>query len=79
MNSHNNFKESPYGQEKGCARRARPGAGRKPSAEGLAVTVVATVPGGLVERLDALAKAEGWGRSKAVTEAIRGLLKRKKH
>jgi hypothetical protein len=57
---------------------ARPGAGRKPSAEGPAVTVVASVPQSLVERLDALAEAEGWGRSKAVTEAIRGLLKRKK-
>jgi hypothetical protein len=57
---------------------ARPGAGRKPNPEGRAVTVVATVPEGLVERLDALAEAEGWNRSKAVTEAIRGLLKRKK-
>jgi|EndMetStandDraft_5_1072996.scaffolds.fasta_scaffold2440999_1 hypothetical protein len=57
---------------------ARPGAGRKPSPDGKAVTVAVTVPEGLVERLDGLAEAEGWNRSKAVTEAIRGLLARKK-
>jgi hypothetical protein len=56
---------------------ARPGAGRKVSPEGKAVTVVATVPESLVEGLDAVAEAQGWNRSKAVTEAIRGLLKRK--
>jgi hypothetical protein len=57
---------------------ARPGAGRKPSEEGRAVTVVASVPESLVTRLDALAKSEGWGRSRAVSEAIRALLARKK-
>lgn len=57
---------------------ARVGAGRKPNPEGPAVTVVASVPGSLVERLDALAEAEGWGRSKAITEAVRELLKRRK-
>jgi hypothetical protein len=57
---------------------ASPGAGRKPDPEGASVTVVVTVPGGLVERLDALAESEGWGRSKAVTVARRTLLQRKK-
>ena len=57
----------------------RPGSGRpQASPDGKAVLVTASVPSGLVERLDALAEAEGWGRSKAVTEAIRGLLARKK-
>ena len=57
---------------------ARPGAGRKPGEEGRAVTVAVSVPDGLLQRLDALAESEGWGRSKAVVEAIRGLLSRKK-
>jgi hypothetical protein len=56
----------------------REGAGRPVSAEGRAVTVVATVPETLVASLDAVAESEGWNRSKAVTEAIRGLVKRKK-
>jgi hypothetical protein len=56
----------------------RPGAGRPVSEEGRAVTVVVTVPETLVASLDAIAEAEGWNRSKAVTEAIRGLVKRKK-
>jgi predicted transcriptional regulator len=56
----------------------REGAGRPASEEGKAVVVTASVPESLVERLDALAESEGWGRSRAVTEAIRGLLKRKK-
>lgn len=59
-------------------RTAAPDAARKPSAEGKAVTVVASVPESLVTRLDALAKEEGRGRSQAITEAVRGLLKRKK-
>jgi hypothetical protein len=59
---------------------ARPGSGRPVANpdEGKAVLVTASVPSGLVERLDALAEAEGWNRSRAVTEAIRGLLQRKK-
>ncbi len=58
----------------------RPGAGRKPSTpdEGKAVIITASVPGGLVERLAKLAEEEGWSRSKAVTEAVRLLLARKK-
>jgi hypothetical protein len=53
----------------------RAGAGRKPaSPEGRTVPVTASVPGGLVEDLDALAEKRGWNRSEAVTEAIRGLL-----
>jgi metal-responsive CopG/Arc/MetJ family transcriptional regulator len=56
----------------------RPGAGRPASPEGKAVTVVASVPESLVTGLDELSESEGWNRSRAVTEAIRGLLKRKK-
>ena len=53
----------------------RPGAGRRPaSPEGRTVLVTASVPGGLIEGLDALAEKRGWNRSEAVTEAIRGLL-----
>jgi hypothetical protein len=53
----------------------RAGAGRKPAnPEGRTVLVTASVPGGLVEGLDALAVKRGWNRSEAVTEAIRGLL-----
>jgi metal-responsive CopG/Arc/MetJ family transcriptional regulator len=40
--------------------------------------LVASVPESLVAGLDMLAESEGWNRSRAVTEAIRGLLKRKK-
>jgi hypothetical protein len=56
----------------------RAGAGRPANPEGKAVTVIASVPESLVAGLDALSEQEGWNRSKAVTEAIRGLLKRKK-
>jgi hypothetical protein len=53
----------------------RTGSGRKPaSPEGRTVLVTASVPGGLVEGLDTLAGKQGWNRSEAVTEAIRGLL-----
>ena len=54
----------------------RPGAGRKVAnpEEGRTVTVAASVPGSLVERLDSLAIQNGWNRSEAVTQAIRGLL-----
>jgi hypothetical protein len=53
----------------------RDGAGRPPSSpEGPTITIAASVPGVLVERLDAMAKAEGWNRSEAVTHAIRGLV-----
>jgi hypothetical protein len=56
----------------------REGAGRPVGEEGRAVTVVATVPETLVVSMDNLAGKNGWTRSKAVTEAIRGLVKRKK-
>jgi len=57
----------------------RSGAGRKPTnPEGPTITVAASVPEQLVEKLDALADKSGWSRSKAVTEAIRGLLAAKR-
>lgn len=55
----------------------RVGAGRKVAhPEGPTVPLVASVPATLVERLNAVAEKRGWNRSEAVTEAIRGLLKR---
>ena len=55
----------------------RAGAGRKPiHPEGVTMTVAAKVPVPLVEQLDAVAEKRGWNRSEAITEAIRGLLKR---
>jgi len=55
----------------------REGAGRKPvNPEGRTKTIAASVPEGLVERLDALADKRGWNRSEAITAAIRGLLGR---
>jgi metal-responsive CopG/Arc/MetJ family transcriptional regulator len=55
----------------------RPGAGRPASPEGRTITIAASIPEGLVQGLKALAKTEGWSKSRAVTEAIRSLLKRK--
>jgi hypothetical protein len=53
----------------------RPGAGRKPvNPEGRTVVVAASVPGELVDDLDGVAKKQGWNRSQAITEAIRGLV-----
>jgi hypothetical protein len=54
----------------------RKGAGRPLAheGEGKAVPVVASVPEGLVRQLDEVAGKEGWNRSRAVTEAIRGLV-----
>jgi hypothetical protein len=54
----------------------REGAGRKVAnpEEGRTMLVAVTVPSELVSRLDDLAANQGWSRSKAVTEAIRGLL-----
>ena len=57
----------------------RPGAGRPVNPDGRAVTVTVTIPESLVIDLKALAKAEGWSKSQAVSDAIRSLLKRKKH
>ena len=53
----------------------RPGAGRpQASPDGPAQILAVSVPSGLVAQLDARAEKEGWGRSEAVTRAIRGLL-----
>jgi len=55
----------------------RPGSGRKIAhPEGRTVPLVASVPESLVERLNAVSVKRGWNRSEAVTEAVRGLLKR---
>jgi hypothetical protein len=56
---------------------AREGAGRPVGEDGPAVTIVASVPKSLADEFDERAKSNGWGRSKAIQEAIRALLKRK--
>lgn len=57
----------------------REGAGRPPvNPEGKTITLVVTVPGELVERLDAHRAKADLNRSQAVTEAIRGLLDAKR-
>jgi metal-responsive CopG/Arc/MetJ family transcriptional regulator len=57
--------------------KKRKGAGRPIGPDGPTMLVAVTVPKSLMKDLDRLSKAEGWKRSQAVTEAIRGLLKRK--
>jgi hypothetical protein len=58
---------------------AREGAGRPvANPEGKTRVMAVTVPGELADRLDAYAAKKGWGRSHAVTEAIRGLLDAKR-
>jgi hypothetical protein len=55
----------------------RAGAGRKAiHPEGPTIKIAVTVPSGLMDRLDAVAELKAWNRSEAVTEAVRGLLKR---
>ncbi len=57
----------------------RAGAGRKvANPEGPTVTLAVTVPGALVDELNAYATEQGWNRSEAVTRAIRGLLSKRK-
>ncbi len=56
----------------------RQGAGRPVGPDGRTVLVAASVPGELAERLDAYAAKKDWNRSKAITEAIRGLLDAKR-
>jgi hypothetical protein len=56
----------------------RKGAGRTVGSEGRAQVVAASVPSELVERLDAYIAKNGGGRSKAITDAIRGLLDAKR-
>jgi len=56
----------------------REGAGRKVvNPEGPTVPLTASVPSTLVDRLNALAEKNGWGRSEAVTRAIRGFVGRR--
>jgi hypothetical protein len=55
----------------------RPGAGRPHKEDGRTVVVAVSVPEELATNLDNFAKAKGWSRSKAVTVAIRALIKRK--
>ncbi|MAT72083.1 MAG: hypothetical protein CMJ58_21465 [Planctomycetaceae bacterium] len=58
---------------------AREGAGRpQENPEGRTVTLAASVPEGLVGELKAHAATQGWSVSRAVTEAIRAMLSRKK-
>lgn len=67
------------GKKKAVGRGgARAGAGRPVGDDGPTTTLTVTVPETLVAELDKLADSNGWKRSKAVTEAIRGLLSRKK-
>ena len=73
---HNLFKGNVMAKKKRGGKRQ--GAGRPVNPEGRAVTVTVTIPEGLVSGLKALSKLEGWSKSHAVSEAIRGLLKRKK-
>ncbi|GEM_PF-1406260 len=56
----------------------REGAGRKVGDEGRAVPVSASVPEPLVNDLDTIAESKGWNRSRAVTEAIRAYVARKR-
>lgn len=63
--------------KKGSHGGARKGAGRPPKEDGKTVVIAASVPEDLAGALDAFAKAKGWSRSKAVTEALAALLKRK--
>ncbi len=53
----------------------RPGSGRKVGPDGPTMIVAVSVPESLVAKLDELAEQKGWGRSAAVTEAIRRLVK----
>jgi hypothetical protein len=57
---------------------AREGAGRPISEHGPAILVTASVPKSLMDELEAVAQSEGWGRSRAIQEAIRAFVKRKK-
>jgi hypothetical protein len=56
---------------------AREGAGRPVGPDGPTTVLAVSVPEKLLAQLDALCEAKDWKRSKAVTEAIRGLLSRK--
>jgi hypothetical protein len=55
----------------------RKGAGRPPKEGEKTVVIGASVPESLATNLDNFAKAKGWSRSKAVTVALRALIKGK--
>ena len=55
----------------------RENSGRPIGPDGPTSVLAVSVPDKLVAELDELCEAKEWKRSKAVTEAIRGLLKRK--
>jgi hypothetical protein len=55
----------------------RPHSGRPTGPDGPTSVLAVSVPDKLIAELDRLCEAKEWKRSKAVTEAIRGLLKRK--
>ena len=55
----------------------RENSGRPVGPDGPAVVLAVSVPEMLIAQLDELCEAKEWKRSKAVTEAIRGLVKRK--
>jgi hypothetical protein len=78
-NFYKNFRGHGMAKKKPQLGGAREGAGRPvENAEGKTITIAASVPEGLVADLKARAAAEGWSLSRAVTEAIRGLLAKKK-
>ena len=64
-------------KKKSTVGGAREGAGRPIGPDGPTSVLAVSVPDKLISELDKLCEAKEWKRSKAVTEAIRGLLKRK--
>lgn len=54
----------------------RPNSGRPTGPDGPTAVLAVSVPETLIAELDVLCETKEWKRSKAVTEAIRGLLKR---
>ena len=55
----------------------RKGEGRPPKEDGKTVVIAASVPEDVATALRAFAKSQDWSVSRVVTEALRGLLKRK--
>lgn len=55
---------------------AREGSGRPVGPDGQAQIVAVSIPSSIVAQLDALCAAQGWGRSEAVTRAVRMLIAR---
>jgi hypothetical protein len=54
---------------------ARKGAGRKVGKDGPTKAIAATIPESLIEKLDTYAAAKEWTRSRAITEAIKKMVK----